>query len=563
MSPPSHSPQPNIQTPIAETGFSVRFWMLVVLTGICAGLFGGLLMKLLHAVQHAAWSYSSGSFLGAVEASSTVRRIACLLGAGLLAGVVRWSLRRTFGQAGGELSETIWLRSGRFSTVPAIARGLLSIIIVGLGASLGREGALKQTGAAIAARLSAWAGLPISQMRLLAAYGAGAGMAAAYNVPCGGALFALEVLLGGLSLPLVVPALATSSIATVVSWLLLPNRPAYAVPDYSLSVTQVAWAFIAGPFLGLASVIWIRAVAWARARQPSGSRTVLAPLLVFAALGGAAALFPQLPGNGKDVVQAAFTDQFSLGLLAVLPGLKFLATVACLRSGAPGGLFTPTMTFGALLGGLLGYACDTLFPSAPLGSYSILGSAAVLAAATQGPVSAVVLILELTWQIEPLMAPLLVIVVGATVVAHHLEPRSIYASKLTDVRCQASGLSSTPLAELAVPELYVISAAARHAKVMQFLLTYSRRMPLYVVDDRGNLVGEIWAAHVSQPNSLPVPPEMAIASDLAVPIYAVTSSQDRSEVLRRLAEVEDQQLPVVDAISGRLLGAVASFRGRA
>lgn len=427
-----------------------------------------------------------------------------------------------------------------------------------MGASLGREGALKQTGAAIAARLSAWAGLPASQLRLLAAYGAGAGMAAAYNVPCGGALFALEVLLGGLSLPLVVQALAASSIATVVSWLLLPNRASYSIAAYSPSATQIAWALIAGPVFGLAAILWIKAIAAARARRPHGWRMVLAPVMAFGALGCLAAFFPQLLGNGKDVVQAAFANELGLGLLLVLPGLKFLATIICLGSGAPGGLFTPTITLGALLGGLLGFVCNLFFPEAPLGSYAVVGAGAVLAAATQGPVSAVVLILELTWRTDPLVVPLLIAVVCATFVAHRFESRSIYSSKLHALAPVARSAAGTDFPDLMLPDYRVVSAAVRYEEVARRLLTFdSWRVPLYVVDERGLFLGQIMASDVADPAKVPVPRETAIASDLAVAAPTICSDQDREQVRRQLTESGGVQLPVTDAASGRLVGAAA------
>jgi len=515
-------------------------------------------MKLLHAVQHVAWSYSSGSFLEAVERSSQSWRVFVLFCAGLLVGVVRWVLRRLSAEDDGELSETVWFRSGKFSTTSTIVRSLLSIVIVGMGASLGREGALKQTGAAIAARLAAWAGLPASQMRLLAAYGAGAGMAAAYNVPCGGALFALEVLLGGLSLRLVVPALATSCIATAVSWMLLPNRPSYAVPAYALSATQIAWALIAGPLFGLASVLWIRSVAMARRHQPSCWVQILMPAAVFTALGFLAVFFPQLLGNGKDVVQAAFTENIDLALLLILPVLKLVATATCLGSGAPGGLFTPTMTIGALLGGLLGYACHAASPEAPLGSYAILGAGAVLAASTQGPVSAIVLTLELTWHIDPLMAPLLIVVVGATLVAHYFESRSIYSSRLHEIEPVAASISGTRFDDLLLPEYNVVSAAASFPEVARRLLGFdSWRLPLYVVDELGQLIGEIKAIDVSEPTKVSVPRETAIASDFAAPVPTISACNDRDEVMRQLRDSGSPQLPVIETTSGRIVGAVA------
>ena len=558
-SPPT--PQPNVQLSAADLRLPPRLWLLVVLTGAGAGLGGGLLMRLLQFVQHVCWSYTSGTFLDGVKQSTAARHVIVLLCAGLVAGLGRWLFRSATGGHFGELSETIWFRSGKLPTVPTLGKAVLSIGIVGMGASLGREGALKQTGAAIAARLSAWARLSAPQVRLLAAYGAGAGMAAAYNVPCGGALFALEVLLGGLTLPLVVPALAASGIATAVSWLLLPNRPTYTIPADPFTLAQLLWALLAGPLLGLAAVLYVRVIAWADARKPRGWRLVLAPVLVFAVLGCVSLVFPQLLGNGKGMVRLAYANKLGIGLLLALPVLKVLATAGCLGSGAPGGLFTPSLACGALLGGLLGFGWGLLWPGAPPGSYAIIGSAAFLAAATQGPVSAVVLVLELTWWTTPLMVPLLVAVAGATLTARRLETRSIYSARIR-LGAAAAAAIRPPCGELCagvslVPSCEVVSAATRYTELVRRLLALpARQETLYVVDERGRLVGEITADHASRAVDPLFPLETTTASDLATPAEPVTTSAPREEVVRRLGKRGVMQLPVVDAATGRFLGAV-------
>jgi CIC family chloride channel protein len=390
------SPQPNVLSAGAPFGFSPWFWLLVVGTGIGAGVGGGLLMALLRAVQHLSWSYSAGTFLDAVEQVGWQQRIVVVVAAGILVGAVRWLWKQPPGGHAGELAEAIWFRCGRLPLAPALGRAVLSIVIVGMGASLGREAAPKQTGAAIANALAERARLSALERRLLVACGTGAGMAAVYNVPFGGALFALEVLLGSLALPLIAPALATSLIATWVSWLFLPNVAEYSVPGYDVSTPQIVWAIVFGPLAGLAAVAYIRAIAWADSHRPQGWPLFAAPLLVFAALGLLALVFPQLLGNGKDVVQQLLLDQLALPLLLPLLVLKPLVTSACLGSGAPGGLFTPTLTCGALLGGLCGRLWDFVWPGASAGSHALIGAAALLAAAMQGPVSAIVLVLELT-----------------------------------------------------------------------------------------------------------------------------------------------------------------------
>lgn len=414
--------------------YGARFWALVALVGVGAGLGGAALMELLKLVQHVAWSYHDGAeveaatFLEAVKRTSDGRRVLVLAIGGVVAGVGGLAMARR--RAPGEVSESIWLRGARLPLVPSLARAVHSIVIVGLGASLGREAAPQLTGAAWASTLSGWAKVPPWQRRLLVACGAGAGMAAVYNVPLGGALFALEVLLGTLTLPLVLPALATSLIATAVAWIALPRRPTYTIPTYHIHTSLIFWALVVGPIAGFAAIVYIRVIARAAELRPSGRMRVAAPIVVFAALGCVAIAYPQLLGNGKNVVQLALVGRLGVALLAVLLVLKPLATAACLGSGAPGGLFTPTLTFGVLLGGLLGEAWTHLWPGAPLGSYAVIGGAAVLAASMQGPLAAVVLLLELTHHADSLMVPELLAIVEATVIARVMGAPSIYSARI-------------------------------------------------------------------------------------------------------------------------------------
>jgi chloride channel protein, CIC family len=421
-------PQPNVPGRGIVASYGIRFWVLVVLVGVGAGAGGAALIELLRAVQHLAWSYSSGDFLDGVKRTSSARRVLVLFIGGVVAGGGALLLSR---RSPGEVSESLWLRGARVPFWASIARGVHSIVIVALGASLGREAAPQQAGAAVASALSEWAKLPDWQRRLLVACGAGAGMAAVYNVPLGGALFALEVLLGTLTLPLVLPALATSLVATGVAWIALPTSPTYEIPTYPVHGQQIVWAAIVGPIAGLAAIAWIRLIGRAHALRPSGLMRLTAPLVVFTALGALSIAYPQLLGNGKPVVQLALVAKLSVALLAVLLVAKPLVTAACLASGAPGGLFTPTLAYGVLLGGLLGEAWTQIWPGTPLGAYAIIGGAAVLGASMQGPLAAIVLLLELTHHADALMVPILIAVVEATVLVRVLGAPSIYSARLS------------------------------------------------------------------------------------------------------------------------------------
>lgn len=424
MSTPT-TPQPNV----TELEISFGFWAVIVLTGAGSGLAGGLLMKLLRAVQHLSYSYPSGDFLRGVEQVSGQHRVIVMALAGLVAASVLYAMKRFGVQSGGSLPDAVWKRSGQMPTAATLIRSLLSIVTVGMGAALGREGALKDTGGVVANKLSDWFGMTPAQRRLLVACGAGAGMAAAYNVPLGGALFAAEVLLGSLSLATVLPAFVASFTGVAVSWLLLPNAPAYIFPALEVSHSLILWSVFAGPLIGFLSVGYVRGIGWAQTHKPKGWRVFVLPLVIFTALGLAAIKFPQLLGNGKNIVQLTFSSQIGAGLLCWLILLRPLATMLCLRSGAPGGLFTPTMTLGAMVGDGLGQVWNHLAAGNEVASYAMIGSAAFLAAATLGPLSSAVFLLELTRHADPLMVPLLIATAGATVIARRYTVHSIYSTE--------------------------------------------------------------------------------------------------------------------------------------
>ncbi len=498
------TPQPNALSGGGPDRLGAVFWGLVLLTGLVAGLGAGLLMVLLRTVETLAWGPGPGDFLQRVQHATGLRCVLVLLAAGLIVGAMRWLLRRRTGGHGGELAAARWFPAGRLAPGRTLASAVVSIVVVGMGAALGRETAPKQVGALAGSLLSGWGRLPPPQRRLLVACGAGAGIGAVYNVPFGGAVFALEVLLGTLSLELVAPALATALIATATSWLLLPDRATYTIPYTPLSVAIIAWALLVGPVIGLAAVLYVRLICAADAHRPKGrriggARLVLAPLLVFSALGLCAIRYPGLLGNGRDLVQQALLDQLGLAALLPLFVLRGLATVACLGSGAPGGLFTPTLACGALLGGALGRLGVALAPGLSCGACALVGATALLAAATQGPLSSIVLVLELTQRIDDGLVPILLAVAGAVVVARRLEARSIYSGRVHQ------GLARGEAADGEV----TLSSAASYATMLRTLLAHPGRR-LRVVDEDGRAVGLVSAADAVEPAAA-----LATAGDFA------------------------------------------------
>jgi len=400
-----------------------RLAVTVVLTGVAAGAGGAALTLVLHLVQHLAYGYTGDTFLTDVQHASGARRVLAVTAGGALAGSGWWALRR-FTSANTSVT-TALDQPARGLPVPATtADALLQIVAVGAGASLGREAAPRQLGATTAGWLARRAGLDLDQQRTLLACGAGAGLAAVYNVPLGGAVFTLEVLLVSAALRHVIPAVLTAAIATAVAWPVVTDQPTYLVPAYHQNAAIMVWSVLLGPVAGLVGLGFARLTL--TTRPPTGWRLVVAVTLGFAVVGVAAVPYPQLLGNGKGPAQLAFAGALSVPTAAALLVLKPLATAACLRSGAAGGLLTPALATGALLGALTGRTWALLWPGSPTAAFAVVGAAAVLAAAQRAPLAAIVLTIEFTHTGSALLVPTMLAVGGAALTAHLLprrEPR--------------------------------------------------------------------------------------------------------------------------------------------
>ncbi len=399
-----------------------RRWLtlavVVVMVGIAAGLGGMALGLLLHLVQHVAYNYGlhaihgHESFLEGVSASSSVRRVLVLSVCGVVAGLGWWALYR-FGSPLVSIRKAVTGNGPRMPFLATVIHDLLQIVTVALGSPLGRETAPRELGAVLATWLSDRAALPPETSRIMIACGAGAGLAAVYNVPLGGALFTLEVLLGTFSLPALIPALATSVIAAMVAWIGLGNASQYSVPSLGISPSLVVWSIVMGPVFGFAAYWFVRATKAARTHAPKDWQLPLLCVAVFPIIGLLAIPYPQLLGNGRGLAQAGFDSSLGFELAAVLLLFRVFVTIGVLRAGAAGGILTPSLTIGGLLAIVSGGLWSLVWPDVSPGAFAVVGSAAFLASSMQMPFTAIVLILEFTRVGHDFMFPIALAVAGS------------------------------------------------------------------------------------------------------------------------------------------------------
>lgn len=396
----------------------LKLAVVTLLVGCGAGLGGMSLALLLHAIQHLAYGYSldrvisSESFLQGVSAASGLHRLAVLVSCGLVAGLGWWSVYR-FGRPLVSIKQAVQADDPRMPLVSTIAHALLQIVTVALGSPLGREVAPREIGALFAGWLAHYAQLTVAESRLMVACGAGAGLAAVYNVPLGGAVFVLEVLLNTFSLPVAAAALASSGIAAVVAWAGLGDESQYLVPHLGLSYSLVLWAAVCGPVFGVAAYGFTRLTGRARAAAPRNWQLPVLAIINFSLLGLLAIYFPQLLGNGKGPAQLGFDGNLTLGLAGMLLVLKVIVTSSSLRAGAEGGLLTPGLSNGALLAIVLGGLWSMAWPGVPLGAFALIGAAAFLAASMKMPLTAIVLIAEFTRVDHDFLIPIVLAVAGS------------------------------------------------------------------------------------------------------------------------------------------------------
>jgi CIC family chloride channel protein len=537
-------------------GAQQRFWVLVFATGALSGVASAALLLILNWVQRLAWP-AGETLLAAVESASPLRRVLAPVSAGVLITVVSLLWRQPLaGHGTARIIEAIWHRGRELHLGRALVRGLLAIVSVGAGASLGREGALLQTGAASGSWLASRLRVSDRQARVLVACGAASGIAAAYDVPIGGALFGLEVLLGSFALELLGPIVVSCVVATAVARTLPVPHLGYVVPHYELlRPGEILFGLALAPFLGLFSALFVRVMGWVEVqldRLPRWSQPLLPPLGMLA-VGLLALRWPHLPGNGFDTVHLALLGDLPLHLLLVLPFVKLAATALCAGSGVPGGLFTPTLFLGATLGGAVGELLALVWPGvAPSGALALVGMAGVLAGTTHAAVSSVLIIFEMTADYGVIL-PLMLCAAVAASVSRFVEPDSLYTASLRRRGVtlpelpRPEWLRTTRVESLVSRDGERVSPDTDFETVMRKLLALPAGHDLYVTTAEGELLGVIRLDALKGTIGEEAHLGMIVASDVVDRnVEPITTTMTLKEVAERFQEGEVERLPVVD-----------------
>lgn len=424
--------------------------------------------------------------------------------AGLLVGYIvnRWA-REAKGHGVPEVMEAIALRNGRIRPRVAAIKVLASSITIGSGGSAGREGPIVQVGSALGSTVGQLLHLSGERVQTLVACGAAAGIAATFNAPIAGAIFALEVILGKFTTRYFGAVVISSVSASIVGRAFLSDRPAFTVPAYPFnSLGEIPIYLILGVLSGFVAVLFIRLLYrlegffddWQFSPAIKAAIGMLLTAAVTMILPGREVL-----GPGLEFIGEAIAEDFSLplGLMAVLLILKLLATSFTLGAGNSGGVFAPGLFMGAILGGMVGSVAHSLWPDVAVnpGAYAIVGMAAVFASAARAPITAVLIVFEMSNDYK-LILPLMFATVLSTFLAEFIFSESIYTLKLKlkGIQLQRGRdldlLQSMRVQEAMTPNPFVVHTDTPLPKLGEaFQQTHSHSFP--VVDEESHLVGMV------------------------------------------------------------------------
>jgi CIC family chloride channel protein len=482
--------------------------------------------------------------------------------AGLLAiwPLCRWLAPEARGHGVPEVIDAV-LHDGRIRPRVVAVKSVASAVTIGTGGSVGREGPIVQIGSAIGSSLSQLLGLDRHRTRVLVACGAAAGIAATFNAPVAGVAFAIEIVLGTAGIQTFTPIIVSTVLATTISRQFLEMGPAFAVPAYELHSPWELTTYAAlGLLAGVVAVVFTRVL---YGTEDLADRLPLPGWLVALGgglvVGGIAVFRPEIYGLGYETIENALRGELALQLLLLLVVVKMIATSVTLAAGGSGGIFAPSLFLGAALGGVFGMVAADAAPwdSASAGAYALVGMGAVVAAATHAPLTAIIIIFELTADYA-IMLPLMLACIISSIVAVTIHRESIYTFKLarrgTDAKSlsEAARVLTTPVQELVRAGVSTFRPDTPLKQVLDRVLGHDE-FHHYVVDDAGQLLGVITLDEVKRVVREDIDQGLAVAYDIMDQVKPVTTEDTLDTCLTRFALQDVHELPVVDA-SGRLAG---------
>ncbi len=518
-------------------------------------------------VQTAFYGSGTEHLFKYVETLPAWRVVAAPTVGGLVVGLLICYMlpgRRPVGVA--DVIEASALRGGHMSSAIGLRGAAVNVLSIGVGASVGREGPAVHLGAALASAIARRLRLTRTLARTLLGCGVATAVAASFNAPIAGALFASEVIVGHYALRSFAPIVIASVTGTAISRASFGDYPAFTISEHAIaSYWELPAYALLGLIAGVAAMALMKGIflaqdAAARTRLPDWAKPAVAGFMV----GLMALVIPQVLGVGYGATEFALIVAFPLWLLLAVGLAKMVATSICIGFGFGGGIFSPALVIGAMVGGAYGIVVSWIMPdiSAGPGGYTIVGMGAMAAAVLGAPISTTLIIFEMTGN-YPLTLGVMVAVVLASVLTRQLYGQTFFTAQLARRGHHVKGghesglLRSLKVLDIVSheSELVTLDVALPELRTM---LTGSRSGELFVVRENGALFGTITLADMSEVAFDPEFDDLIKAGDVARMHPPVLLASDTLETaLTLMRDADEEHIAVVeDAESMTFVGCV-------
>jgi CIC family chloride channel protein len=533
-----------------RTSDAIYFLLFSIIVGLGGG-FGAILFRWL--IQHfRILFFDDGANL--LHFMGNYYVILIPLAGGLIIGpLIYFFAREARGHGVPEVISAMVIHGGIIRPRVAVVKALASSICIGSGGSVGREGPIIQIGSAIGSTLGQLFRLSEEKTKTLVACGAAAGIAATFNAPLGGIFFALEVILREYGLRNFSSVVLSSVTATVISRHFLGNHPAFQTPPFELySLWDIPNYFVFGLITAVVAWLFIRVLY----KTEDLFNLIKIPEYLKPALGGLiigliGLFFPQIFGVGYEVIEDSINGKIALGVIIILIFLKIIATSVTLGSGGSGGIFAPSLVVGALLGEAFGHLVKFVLPemNIPPGAFALVGMAALFAGTAHAPISAILLLFEMTGNYKILPPLMISCVISAILVRWRLK-YSIYTMKLIrkgiDIEKykQTDMMESISVSDAMITDMITVlqSDTVRNTGLM-IKSTNHRGFP--VLDENGKLVGMVTRKDINKALGKG-DDKSEIKKVMARNLTVCYPNESLKTALHKMAEKNIGRLPVVE-----------------
>jgi CIC family chloride channel protein len=538
--------------------------VIAIIIGILSGFAAIGIRAMIKAISYISFPGNGNILQNIISNPWYVVLLAPIVGGLLVGPIIYFFAQEAKGHGVPEVMQAILLQGGKIRPRVAFVKAIASAISIGSGGSVGREGPIIQIGSSLGSTIGQFFKVPGNRLKTLVGCGSAAGIAAAFNAPIAGALFAVEIILMDFAVAQFSPIVISSVMATVISHNFEGDFAAFQVPKYHLnSPYEIIFYFVLGAGCGIAAYLFIKLLYFCEDifDNKFNFPEYLKPAAGGVGIGIIALLFPQIMGVGYDTINIALQGEMLWYLAFALVFVKIIATSLTLGSGGSGGIFAPSLFMGAMLGFFFGSIMHSLFPdiTATPGAYALVAMGGLVAGTTRAPITAIIIVFELTNDYK-IILPLMVTCIISVIISSRLSRESIYTLKLLLRNIGIKeGVETNIMESLYVKEVYtkdydsIISSDSFNQTVNKVIHGRNSEFPL--INKNGEILGIISLNNIRDfLLDKDILQNVLIAEDVANKNFEVVSEDDNCRTaLDKMGKYDLTGLPVTDSNGSQII----------